>query len=116
MAATGGHWVKGAGGSRFAGGVQSLPRAPADRRGKRKVEIAPYTWEDEPKGMRSIWGYVAGIFARYNRDSGQLEYAASPQTLGDYRMTEAKARDLVARWNRGERGVAREPVTTEGEK
>jgi len=115
MAATGGHWVKGAGGSRFVGGVQAVRREDAGR-GKRKVEIAPYTWQDEPKGMRSIWGYVAGIFARYNRDSGQLEYAASPQTLGYYGMTESRARDLIARWNRGERWVARDGMTTEGEK
>jgi len=73
----------------------------------RKVEIAPYIWDVAPEGKCSIWAKVAGIVARYNRDSNSLEYAGNAKTLAYYGMTETQAQDLIARWNAGERWMDR---------
>ena len=110
----------GVNGEWYAGG-QFLPSSPAIVKGQQnggrghsdawRTEIALNQWDYVPEGMCSIWTSIAGTVARYNRETGQLEYAASWQTLRYFHMTEAQARDLIARWNAGERWEAREAMT-----
>ena len=69
----------------------------------RKVETAPYFWDVAPEGKCSIWAMVAGIVAKYNHESGLLEYAGNSKALAFYGMTQVQALDLIDRWNAGER-------------
>jgi hypothetical protein len=69
----------------------------------RRVEIAPREWAEAPEGKRSIWKTVAGTFAKYDWDTGNLVLNTNAQMLTYFDTTEAEVQDLVDRWNAGER-------------
>lgn len=72
-----------------------------------KQEIAPYVWEVAPaENLRSIFKQIAGILGKLDRD-GKFTYSANPAILNYCGKSEAEARDLIARYNAGERWIAR---------
>lgn len=70
----------------------------------RKVEVAPYTWEYAPDGMRSIFSYVAGTVA--TMDGEIMVYCGNAKTLAFRGMTEDYVKALVEKYNSGERFIA----------
>ena len=106
----------GVNGDHYYGG-QYLPSSPYTVKGahgtsgrsshkRRKVEVAPYTYEVAPDGMVAIYGQISGTLARLN-DNGEMEFCAKAQTLAYFRTTEEQAREMIERWNQGERWTAK---------
>ena len=98
----------------FYRGGQFLPSSPNTIKGEfgssgtkktsvYRVEIGPREWVEAPEGKRSIWTTIAGIFAKYDWDTGRLVLRTNPQTLTYFDTTEDEAQNLVDRWNAGER-------------
>lgn len=84
-------------------GVYNSPRRAKASGKVRKVEIANYEWAPAREGYRPIWGMVAGTVAKPDWQTGSLIYTGNPQTLAFRGLTEEEARDLIDRWNAGER-------------
>lgn len=110
QAKKGGEWVSGV----FYKGGQFLPSVepqrgkfnrPANKTTKvRKVEVEPYKWVEAREGYRSLYSAVAGVLATVR--NGEMVFCASEKTLNYYGYTEAKAQELVAQYNAGERWIA----------
>ena len=82
--------------------IKGAQKTSKTTRKARKVEIANYEWAYAPTADHiSIWANIVGIFAI--SDGDRLVYSAKPETLAYYGRTESWARDLVERWNAGER-------------
>ena len=100
----------------FYAGGQFLPSNNEPKRGIynrksvkrtaiRKVEIAPYTYAEQPEGMRSIYTAIAGVFATWEdrQTRNKLVFCASDQTLNYYGWTRERAQTAIDKWNSGER-------------
>ena len=81
----------------------------------RKVEVAPFVWEECPEGMRPLWGRIAAL-VQYDRETGKaiaLEQD-EPEIVGLRNMHGAKAVMVyysnVSKFNRGVRFVPADPV------
>lgn len=103
----------GANGEWYEGGkfINTVPenakRHGSGRKGNGKQEVAPYVWEVAPEGMRSIYKQIAGICAKFDRSANCWIYSANPQILNYCGLTEQQARDMIDRYNAGERWIAR---------
>lgn len=104
----------GANGEWYEGGkfINTVPenakRHGSVRKGSGKQEIAPYIWEVAPaENLRSIYKQIAGILGKLDREGKVFTYAANPAVLNYCGKTEQEARDLIARYNAGERWIAR---------
>jgi hypothetical protein len=74
----------------------------------RKQEIEPYTWvvAADP-ALRSLFAEISGIFGKYDHASKTFAFDCSDQTMAFYGFDEAACRDLIGRFNRGERWFTR---------
>ena len=73
----------------------------------RKSQIMPYVWVETPEGQRSIFTKISGIFAQVTGDIAHMrDDDRLPQTLEYFGVTFEYAKDLVERYNRGERWIA----------
>lgn len=103
----------GANGEWYEGGkfINTVPenakRYGSTPKGSGKQEVAPYVWEVAPAGMRSIYKQIAGICAKFDRTANCWIYSANPQTIEYIGRTQAECEDLIARYNAGERWIAR---------
>ena len=78
------------------------PKTQPRQRGMGKVEVAPYTYETAPDGMRSIYRKVSEI-SKWKVWQTELEFSATPQQLAYAGLTEEIAEGLIEKWNNGER-------------
>lgn len=103
----------GANGEWYEGGkfINTVPenakRHGSGRKGTGKQEVAPYVWEVAPEGMRSIYKQIAGICAKFDLSAKRFVYSANPQILEYIGRTQAECEDMIARYNAGERWIAR---------
>lgn len=97
----------------FYEGGQFLPSSPMtingemqktnSRKGSRKMEVAPYKWEVAPEGMRSIFTAIGGTVARYNRNTGEMEYLGNEQAENYFGYTSEEVISLIEKFNSGEK-------------
>ena len=72
--------------------------------GSKKQQIEPYVWVVPPADhLRSIYGYIAGIFGNVDRNTGKLRINCSDQTINYYKADRVVVEELVAQYNNGER-------------
>jgi hypothetical protein len=96
-----GEWYEG---GKFINTVAENRKREGSSRGSGKQEIAPYTWEVAPIGMKSLYRQFAGVFGKVIdgvaviRNDDQME-----TTLRYYRTTRDEAVAMIDRWNAGER-------------
>lgn len=105
----GGEWVKGV----FYKGGQFLP-SNEPQRGKfnrpaskapyaRKIQVAPYTWEMEVEGKRSIYQMIAGTVAVVRNE--KMSFVGNEKSLNYIGKTEAQVNELIEKYNQGQRWV-----------
>jgi len=95
-------------GGTFINTVADRPkgRTQSRRKKRKKIEIAPYVWEFPPTEKAvSLWSQLAGIYARYDRKTKTLVFDCLPETLAFYGSTEDEVKDLIAKWNAGDRWI-----------
>jgi hypothetical protein len=72
---------------------------------ERKQEFEPYKWSIAPSaGMKSIYAQLAGSYGKFNRSTGTFEVFA-PYVSNLSTELQARATDLVNRYNAGERWI-----------
>lgn len=76
-------------------------RANKSRSKVRKAEIAPYQWVENPDGKIPLYPRLNGTFARF--ENGVASYAGNEKILNYMGLTEDQARDMIARFNAGQR-------------
>lgn len=70
----------------------------------RKVEIAPYEWVyPENENQRPLYTKLNGTFAKFT--NGKMEYAGNEKILAYVGLTEAQARDMITKFNSGQRWI-----------
>ena len=102
----------GANGEWYDGGkfINTVPenkkREGSKPKGNGKQEIAPYVWEVSEEGKISLYKKFSGVFGKVVngvailRTDGQFQ-----QTLNYYGVKFEDAKNLIDRWNNGERWV-----------
>ncbi len=71
----------------------------------RKQEFEPYRWDFAPSaGVKSIFVQLSGNYGKYNRSNNTFEVFA-PYVSNLPADQQARATDLVSRYNAGERWV-----------
>lgn len=105
----------GANGEWYEGGkfINTVPenakRYGSTPKGSGKQEIEPYRWEIPPDANSvSLFRKIAGIIGRYDRRTARFVYAGTPRILAWVGMTEQQAKDLIERYNAGERWTPRQ--------
>lgn len=72
-----------------------------------RVEIEPHRWESPPdEDKRSIFKRLAGIFAKYNHETGKFEIRDDDRfdaTLNAYKESRESVQKLIDDYNSGER-------------
>ncbi len=85
------------------------PKGQPKKKGKAtgKVEIAPYTWEVAPEGMKSIYRQIAGTYAQWNVFKVSLKpfYPFIESQEETYQIKREKVLELIDKWNSGERWI-----------
>jgi hypothetical protein len=102
-------------GEHYAGG-QFLPnttlpkrrQTTAKRTGPRRELIAPYTWEERPEGMRSLYALIAGDYATVGTVLTRYEIGIANygETVKRDGLIYGTVDELIARYNNGERWIA----------
>lgn len=67
----------------------------------RKVEIAPYQWVENPEDKTPLYPRLNGTFTRW--ENGVVTYYGNEKLLKYMGLTEAEAKDMIAKYNNGER-------------
>lgn len=106
----------------FYNGGEFLPSSPYTVKGAtkaeakritRKQEIAPYCWKVAPNGEQSIWSCIRSLVyfveSTYSKEAGKTGIVApvsfSWKGMGWTEQGYNEFKQLVERWNKGERWV-----------